>query len=39
MWESLNGGEDPTDDDRTENDRTENDRGEDASAGTTRPAS
>jgi len=38
MWESLNGGEDPTDDDPTEDDRTGNDRGEDASAGTTRPA-
>jgi uncharacterized membrane protein (TIGR02234 family) len=43
MWESLNGGEDPTDDDpaeddRTENDRTENDRGEDAPTGTTRSA-
>jgi uncharacterized membrane protein (TIGR02234 family) len=53
MWESLNGGEDPTDDladddladddladnDLAEDDSTENDRGEDASAGTTRPAS
>ena len=43
MWESLNGGEDPTEDDPTEGDptegdRTENDRGEDASAGTTHPA-
>jgi hypothetical protein len=43
MWESLNGGEDPTDDDRIEDDRieddrTEHDRGEDASAGTTLPA-
>ena len=48
MWESLNGGEDPTEDDPdehdsteddgAENDRAENDRGEDAPAGTTRPA-
>jgi uncharacterized membrane protein (TIGR02234 family) len=43
MWESLNGGEDPTDDgptevDRSEDDRSEDDRSEDASAGSTRPA-
>ena len=38
MWESLNGGEDPTDDDPAGNDRTGNDRGEDTSAGTRRPA-